>query len=66
MKTSKTYKREYAFALMIALLYTVYMDNVEMVKVIIWPILSFVATSAGLHIYDKTNKPPTNPSTDTK
>ena len=63
---NKTFKREYAFTLMCILLYTVYTGNVEMVDVIIWPMLSFVATSAGLHIYDKTNKPLTDPSTGTE
>lgn len=50
----KTFKREYAFALIAMLLYQVFQGEHEMVEAIIWPFLSFVATSAGLHIYDKT------------
>ena len=49
----KTFKREYAGILMAVLLYQVIFGDVSMVEVIIWPFLSFVATSAGLHIYDK-------------
>lgn len=50
----KTFKREYAFLLMIGLGYTLWENNVEMMEVVVWPFLSFVATSAGIHIYDKT------------
>lgn len=49
----KTFKREYAFVLMCFLGYMIYTDNVEMLDIAIWPFLSFVATSAGLHIYDR-------------
>lgn len=49
----KTFKREYAAVLMGTLLWIVYNDNVEMAQVLAWPILSFVATSAGLHILQR-------------
>lgn len=51
---NKTGKREYALILMGVLLYSIYQNNVEMVEIIIWPCLSFIATVAGIHIYDKT------------
>lgn len=51
----KTFKREYAGAMFIVLMYLVLYDKTEMVELVIWPFLSFIATSAGLHIYDKTN-----------
>ena len=55
-KATKTFKREYAFILMCFLGYSLLTDNVAMVEVIIWPMLSFVATSAGLHIYDASSR----------
>lgn len=49
--SKKTFKREYAALMLGVLLYQVLMGYTEMVEVIIWPIMSYVATSAGLHIY---------------
>lgn len=51
---NKTGKREYAALLMITLGWLVYTGNAEMMNIVVWPFLSFVATSVGLHIYDKT------------
>lgn len=51
---NKTFKREYAGAMFMVLMYLVLYDKTEMVELVIWPFLSFIATSAGLHIYDKT------------
>jgi hypothetical protein len=51
---NKTFKREYAGAMFIVLMYLVLYDKTEMVELVIWPFLSFIATSAGLHIYDRT------------
>ena len=56
MNRSKTFKREYAFIFVLILTYEIYIGNLEMVKVIIWPMLSFVAASAGLHIYGESTK----------
>lgn len=50
---NKTFKREYAFLLMIVLIYSIFKDNVDMVTIIIWPILTFVAGAAGLHLFFK-------------
>lgn len=49
----KTMKREYAFILLAVLLYVVLTGDTSMAEIIVWPFLSFVATSAGLHIYDR-------------
>jgi hypothetical protein len=49
----KTMKREYALVLLLVLLWVVITGDVAMVEVIVWPFLSFVATSAGLTIYDR-------------
>jgi hypothetical protein len=49
----KTFKREYSAVLMAALLYIIWQDNVAMAEVIAWPVLSFVAASAGLHIIQR-------------
>lgn len=50
----KTGKREYAFLLMCALGYLLWTGDTEMMQIVVWPFLSFVATAAGIHIYDKT------------
>lgn len=48
----KTFKREYAAIFVMVLVYMVVVkNNLEMVAIIIWPFISFVAASAGLHIY---------------
>lgn len=52
--SNKTFKREYAGAMFMVLMYLVLYGKTEMVELVIWPFLSFIATSAGLHIYDKT------------
>jgi len=49
--TKKTFKREYAALMLGVLFYQIIQGSTEMVEVIIWPIMSYVATSAGLHIY---------------
>lgn len=51
--TDKTFKREYAFMMLGILVHQIYTGNTEMVENIVWPIMSFVATSAGLHIYGR-------------
>ena len=53
----KTFKREYAAILFVMLAWSIWHDNVAMVEVIIWPILSFVAAAAGLHIFKKMSEP---------
>lgn len=52
--SGKTFKREISLFLVGMLAYQVYINNIGMVEVIIWPFLSFAAGSAGIHIYDKT------------
>jgi hypothetical protein len=51
----KTYKREFAIVLISILTFKIYQGHVEMVQVIIWPILSFVAIAAGLKGYENLN-----------
>jgi len=53
---AKSGKRELAFIFSSILVYSIYKDNVAMVEVIVWPIMSFIAASAGLHIYGESNK----------
>lgn len=50
---SKTFKREIAIALLIGLGYVVYIDDIEMVKVLVWPVFSFAAAAFGLDSYAK-------------
>lgn len=49
----KTFKREYALFFVVLLAYQICVGNAEILSIIIWPFISFVAASAGLHIYDK-------------
>jgi len=58
---NKTFKREYAFLLIFMLSYSIYRNNIEMVTVIIWPVLTFVSAVSGLHLFFK---PRTNIETD--
>jgi len=44
----KTYKREVAAVLLAGLGYLVFVDNVEMVNVLVWPFVSFAAGAFGL------------------
>lgn len=52
--SKKTYKREMSVVLLVILVYTILEGDTEMVEAIIWPFLSFIATSVGIHIYDRT------------
>ena len=54
--TGKTGKRELAFVFASILVYEIYSNNIEMVGIIIWPIMSFIAAAAGLHIYGESTK----------
>jgi hypothetical protein len=49
----KTYKREVAIVLLLGLSHVIYQGDVEMVKVIIWPFVSFAAAAFGLDVYSK-------------
>lgn len=49
----KTGKREYAFLFVVLLCFLIYQDNTEILEIVIWPFITFIAASAGLHIYDK-------------
>lgn len=50
---NKTWKRELGLLFAVILCYEVYTNNVEMVEVIVWPFVTFIAAAAGLHIYGK-------------
>lgn len=57
---NKTYKRELSVVFSAILLWEIYSGNIQMVEVIIWPVISLIAASAGLHIYNgmQQAKPP--------
>tara|TARA_R100000541_G_scaffold58337_1_gene69430 strand:- start:643 stop:816 length:174 start_codon:yes stop_codon:yes gene_type:complete len=44
----KTYKREVAVGLLLGLGYLTFMDNLEMVKIVVWPIIGFAAGAFGI------------------
>ena len=53
MEKIKTWKRELAVALIVGLGVVVYFDNLEMVKVLVWPVFTFAAAAFGLDSYAK-------------
>lgn len=53
MEKIKTWKRELAVALIVGLCVVVYFDNLEMVKVLVWPVFTFAAAAFGLDSYAK-------------
>ena len=56
----KTLKREVATALLAGLGYVVYTGDVEMVKVLVWPVFSFAGLAFGMDWYGKaSNSNPT-------
>tara|TARA_R110002051_G_scaffold135808_1_gene208562 strand:+ start:440 stop:613 length:174 start_codon:yes stop_codon:yes gene_type:complete len=44
----KTYKREVAAVLLLGLGYLVFMDKLEMVNAVVWPIIGFAAGAFGI------------------
>ena len=50
---TKTLKREVATALLAGLGYVVYTGDVEMVKVLVWPVFSFAGLAFGMDWYGK-------------
>ena len=47
-KETKTYKREVAVVLLLGLGYLVFMDKLEMVNAVVWPIIGFAAGAFGI------------------
>lgn len=54
---NKTYKRELSLVFSAILIWEIYNGNTQMVEIIIWPIISLIAASAGLHIYNGMQQP---------
>lgn len=52
-ETKKTWKREVAVALLLGLGYVVYTENVELVKILVWPVVAFAGAAFGLDVYSK-------------
>ena len=50
---NKTYKREVATLLLMFFCFVVYMGNIGMVQVIVWPIFAFAMAAFGLDGYAK-------------
>lgn len=49
----KTYKREVAFGLFLALGFLVFTDNVPMVEILVWPVFTFASLAYGLDWWGK-------------
>lgn len=47
-KPKKTFKRETAWAFLVIIGYIVFTENVELLKVVIWPFMLFIATAYGM------------------
>ena len=52
MKT-KTGKRELAWVFAGVLCYEILIDNTEMVEILIWPFVTFIAAAASIHTYGR-------------
>ena len=48
---SKTGKRELAWLFAGVLLYEIFIDHTEMVEIIVWPFVTFIAAAASIHVY---------------
>lgn len=59
----KTGKREYAFLFVALICFLVYQGDKDVLEIVIWPFITFIAAAAGLHIYDK-NSVAHNPPVD--
>ena len=57
MTKNKTWKRELGLAFAAMLMYVVWTENVELVKVLVWPTMSFIAAASGMHIYRELQQP---------
>jgi len=53
MYLRKTFKREVAVGILLAFGYVVYGGDVEMVKVLVWPVFSFAGLAFGLDWHGK-------------
>lgn len=58
----KTGKREYAFVFVVLICYLVYHESKDILQVVIWPFITFIAAAAGMHIYDKNTTVNTDPT----
>ena len=63
MEKVKTWSRETALLLLLVFIWAVYQNNVEMVEVIVWPIITYAAIAFGLKRVDQSDgmwfaKPP--------
>lgn len=52
----KTWSREVALVLLSVLCWAIFMENVDLVEVIIWPFTSFAAVAYGLKRVDDSDK----------
>ena len=53
LKREKTYKRETAGFILLFLGYVVLTDDIEMVKVLVWPAITFAGACFGFDSYTK-------------
>lgn len=53
MTKPKTYKREVAIVLLAGLGVVVFSGNIEMVKVLVWPVFAFAMAAFGMDSYAK-------------
>jgi len=56
MKTKKTGKRELGWLFAGILCYEIFIGNAEMVEVIVWPFVTFIAAAASIHVYGGLHK----------
>lgn len=51
--SSKTWKRELGLLFAGILCYEIYIGDSKMVGIIVWPFVTFIAASAGIHTYGR-------------
>lgn len=49
--TTKTGKRELAWVFAGVLCYEIFIGNTEMVSILVWPFVTFIAAAASIHTY---------------
>lgn len=49
----KTGKRELAWLFAGILCYEIFIQNTDMVEIIVWPFVTYIAAASGLHIYGR-------------
>ena len=53
MPPKKTYKRETAWSMLLAIFWVIYVGNIGLLEVIIWPFVTFIFAAFGMDFANK-------------